>query len=112
MPSSTRIIARLWHGWTKVENAEAYERLLRTEIIPAIIDRNVAGLQGIEVLRRPAGPSEAEFLTVMRFESWEAVREFAGDDYERAVVPSSAQGLLLRYDARARHYEIVAGRSA
>ena len=100
------MIIRLWHGWTRVENADAYERLLREEIFPGIAGRAIGGYRGIELLRRPASASEVEFITLMRFDSVDAVRAFAGDDYEHAVVPPAAQKLLLRYDARARHYEI------
>jgi hypothetical protein len=46
-----------------------------------------------------------EFVTVMRFASLEAVRVFAGEDYETAVVPQSARQLLSRFDTRSAHFE-------
>lgn len=78
------MIARIWHGWTTAENADAYERLLREEIFPSIAAKGIAGYRGIELLRRPVASGEVEFLTLMTFDSWEAVREFGGEDYERA----------------------------
>ena len=100
------MIARLWHGWTTPANADTYERLLREEIFGGIRGRQIAGFQAIELFRRPVG-SEVEFVTLMRFDSLEAVRAFAGADYEAAVVPEAARRLLTRFDTRSAHYEVV-----
>jgi heme-degrading monooxygenase HmoA len=100
------MIARLWHGYTTTANADAYENLLRTEIFPGIAAKGVAGYRGIRLLRRPLSSDEVEFITIMEFDSWEAVREFAGEDYERAYVPPKAREVLARFDDRSRHYEI------
>jgi heme-degrading monooxygenase HmoA len=99
------MISRIWHGWTSPENADAYESLLREEIFVGIKDRRIPGFKGIQLLRRNL-EGEVEFVTVMRFESIDAVREFAGEDYEACVVPPSARALLSRFDLRSRHYEI------
>jgi antibiotic biosynthesis monooxygenase (ABM) superfamily enzyme len=100
------MIARIWHGWATAANADAYERLLRTEIIPDIAAKRVGGYRGIQVLRQPARHDEVEFVTIMRFDSLEAVKHFAGDDYERAYVIPRARELLSRFDERSQHYEI------
>jgi antibiotic biosynthesis monooxygenase (ABM) superfamily enzyme len=100
------MIARLWHGWTTPANADAYERLLREEIIPGIAAKGVPGYHGIQVLRRSAGPDEVEFVTIMRFDSIRDVQRFAGDDYERAYVIPRAREVLARFDERSQHYEI------
>ncbi len=100
------MIARVWRGWTTPENADQYEELLRSIIILRIESLQVPGYQGIEVLRRQEG-EEVAFVTVMHFKSLEAVKEFAGDDYKQAWIPSEAKRLLKRYDEHARHYEIV-----
>jgi 2'-5' RNA ligase len=97
------MIVRIWHGWTTPDNADAYESLLRDEIFVGIGERHIPGYHGIQLLRRHAG-DEVEFVTLMRFESLDAVRIFAGGDYEVAVVPPQAQALLKRYDARSQHY--------
>jgi hypothetical protein len=100
------MISRVWHGWTMPQNADAYEALLRHEIFVGIRDRHIAGCRGIHLLRRDVG-AEVEFVTLMWFDSLEAVRTFAGDDYELAVVPSKARQLLSRFDARSAHYEVI-----
>jgi len=99
------MICRIWRGWTTPANADAYERLLRTEIFHGIAERRIPGYHGIELLRRPADGS-VEFVTLMWFDSLEAVRAFAGADYETAVVPPAARALLQRFDARSAHYEV------
>ena len=99
------MIARLWHGWTSPGNADAYERLLKTEIFPGIAAKGVAGYRGIKLLRRAVG-AEVEFVTIMWFDSWDAVKAFAGDDHEAAYVPAKAREVLARFDARSQHYEI------
>jgi antibiotic biosynthesis monooxygenase (ABM) superfamily enzyme len=100
------MITRLWHGWTTPENTDIYENLLKTEIFPGIAAKGVAGYRGIQLLRR-AHAAEVEFITLMEFDSWEAVRQFAGEDYERAYVPPKARELLARFDEHFQHYEII-----
>ena len=99
------MIARIWYGYTTPENADAYEALLRTEIFPGILARNIAGFRRIELLRGPVGV-EVEFATVMWFDSLESVKAFAGVDYETAVVLPKARAVLKRFDAHSRHYEV------
>lgn len=101
------MIGRIWHGWTTPENADAYESLLRHEILLGIQDRQIAGFRGIQLLRRSLD-TEVEFVTIMGFDSIAAVRTFAGEDYEIAVVPPQARALLSRFDERSQHYEIQA----
>jgi hypothetical protein len=100
------MIARIWHGWTSPENADAYEALLRDEIFLGIQERRILGFRGIELLRRDIEGS-VEFVTKMIFDSLAAVREFAGEDYELAVVPEKARKLLLKFDERSQHYEVL-----
>ena len=98
------MISRLWHGWTTRDNADAYEELLRSEILPGI--HRVAGFKGGLLLRRD-GKDEVEFVTLTMFDSMEAVKEFAGEDHEVAVILPEAGKLLARFDARSAHYETV-----
>jgi len=98
------VIARVWHGWTTRENAAAYEGLLGTTILPGI-DR-VTGFRGAELFRRDL-VDEVEFMTVTRFDSLDAVREFAGEDYEQAVISDEAHRLLTRFDERVAIYELA-----
>jgi heme-degrading monooxygenase HmoA len=99
------MISRIWHGWTSLDNADAYERLLRSEIFEGISGRSIDGFLGIDLLRRQH-PNEIEFVTIMWFSSLEAVRAFAGADYEVAVVPPAARAGLDRFDARSAHYDV------
>jgi len=99
------VIVRIWHGWTSPANADAYEDLLREEIFTGIAGRRLQGYHGIELLRRAVG-AEVEFVTLMRFDSLDAVRAFAGEDYEAAVVPRRARDLLARFDTRSAHYDV------
>ena len=80
------MIARIWHGWTTPDNADAYETLLRSTILPGIVANKVAGLARIELFRRSLG-AEVEFITIMWFDALAAVKAFAGAQYEEAVVP-------------------------
>jgi len=98
------MIARLWHGWTTPQNADTYQNLLKNNILPGI--HRVAGYKGAYVLRREAG-SEVEFITLTMFESMDAVRAFAGPNYEQAVILPEAERLLAHSDDLSAHFEIV-----
>jgi antibiotic biosynthesis monooxygenase (ABM) superfamily enzyme len=105
------MISRVWYGWTTPQNADAYEVLLKSQIFPGIVARNIAGLRRIELFRRAAG-DEVEFVTVMWFNSLDAVKAFAGEQWEAAVVPPAARAVLERYDAASQHYEVREVREA
>ena len=105
------MISRIWHGWTTPANADIYEAMLKEEIFVGIQERQIQGFQGIQLLRRNVG-DEVEFVTIMRFDSLGAVREFAGEDYEVAVVPDKARAVLSHFDARSQHYEVRAERDS
>jgi heme-degrading monooxygenase HmoA len=103
------MIGRIWHGWTTPGNADKYETLLKEEIFVGIQERHLPGFKSIQLFRRKVG-DEVEFMTMMVFDSLEAVRTFAGEDYEAAYVPEKARAVLSHFDARAQHYEIRAER--
>jgi len=98
------MIARIWHGYTKPEHADAYEAMLKPELLPGI--SKAKGYKGSYLLRRGAG-DEIEFITIMLWDSVDAIRAIAGPDYETAVIPEERRKYLSRYDAKAAHYEIV-----
>lgn len=100
------MIARIWHGWTTPENTESYERLLEETIFPKIAAKEIEGYKKIQLLRRSLD-NEIEFITVMWFDSWDAVKEFAGEEYQQAYVPQEAQKLLSRFEKQSKHYEII-----
>ena len=100
------MIARLWHGWTKAVDASAYEDMLRDEIFPSIANRKMRGYQGAELFIKQDG-DEVEFVTLLRFDSLEAVKEFAGADEGKPVIYPKAESLLIRMDERSQHYRIA-----
>jgi antibiotic biosynthesis monooxygenase (ABM) superfamily enzyme len=96
------MITRMWRGWTAHEDAEAYERFLLTTLFPAM--QSIPGFRGADVLRREDG-GETVFVTLTRFDTLEAIRAFAGEQYETPVLEPEARALLSRYDERAQHFE-------
>lgn len=102
------MIQRIWHGWTTLANADAYERLLREQVFPGIIARGIAGLHDLRVWRRQVG-EEIEFVTVMSFGDLRTVSLFTGGDPARSVVPEAARRLLARFDEHSQHYDLVIG---
>ena len=99
------MIARIWHGWTKPADAKAYEYMLRNEIFSSIAARKIPGYHGAELFIREDG-NEVEFLTLLRFDSMNAVREFAGADETRPVIYPGVEQLLTRME-RSQHYRIA-----
>ena len=99
------MISRIWHGYTTKDNADKYQDLLQNEIFVGIENRNIKGYKGIQLLRRELA-DETEFITIMWFEALENVIDFAGQDYNKAVVPPTAQRVLKRYDHTSQHYTV------
>ena len=78
--------------------------MLKPEVLPGI--SRVKGYRGSYFLRRELG-EEVEFITVLLWESLDALRDYAGPDYEASVVPPERRKVLSRFDERARHYEVI-----
>ncbi len=100
------MIGRIWHGWTTFDNADTYQRIVTTEVLPEIAARQIAGYRGAHLLRRSLA-DEVEFVTIMWFDSTDSVRDFMGDDYEVAHVPPQARAVLTRFDEKSQHYEAL-----
>lgn len=98
------MIARVWHGFTKPENADAYEAMLKPELLPGVSQK--PGYRGSYLLRRTAG-GEVEFITILLWGSLDDVRAVTGPDYETAVIPEERRKYLSRFDAKSAHYEVV-----
>jgi len=98
-------ICRIWHGWTSLQLADELESVLTKIAIPGFEKNKPNGYRGIQVLRRTVG-SEVEFTTIMWFDSIEAVKNFAGNDYEKSHIDDNVAPLLLRYDLTATHIEV------
>ena len=99
------MIARIWHGWTNRADAKAYEELLRDEIFPSIAARKINGYRGAELFIREDG-DEVEFITLLRFDSMAAVKEFAGADASKPVIYPKAEALIVRME-QAGHYRVA-----
>ena len=99
------MIARIWHGWTKPEDAKTYEEMLRGEIFPSIAARKIEGYRGTELFVRENG-DEAEFVTLLRFDSMDAVTKFAGPEANKPVIFPKAEALITRME-QARHYRVA-----
>ncbi len=107
MPKNATV-ARIWRGWTTVENADAYQAVVHGEVLPAIFDRRIPGLVGAHLMRADrVEKEEVEFTTIMWFESLDSVKDFMGEDYQRSHVPENAQAVLKRFDAEAKHFHVL-----
>lgn len=98
------MIKRIWHGWTTPENADNYETVLTTHVIPGIEAKKLTGYRGMEFLRRTTG-DEVEFITIMTFDKLENITAFLGENYETCYVPEEAQKVLKRWNKTAGHFE-------
>ncbi len=98
------MIARVWHGWASVEKADAYQRHFETSVMSHL--RLVAGFRAAQLWRRQVA-GEIEFAAVTTWDSLDAIRAFAGAEYERAVVEAEARRVLTRFNERVSHYDVV-----
>jgi len=102
------MIVRMWRGQAKAANADAYERFVTTTVfaeLPAI-----PGHRGAYLLRRPISTesgNEVEFVAVTLWESLAAIRGFAGETIDRAVVEPEARAVLSNFDDFVRHFELA-----
>jgi hypothetical protein len=102
---SVRMIARHWRGWTSKTDAGAYEALLRENVLPGLA--RLEGYRGGYILRLD-GEEEVEFVVINLFDSLDAVKRFAGEDYAVPVFEPEAKRLLSRVETVSRHYEVRA----
>ena len=99
------MIARVWHGYATPQHADAYEAMLKPELLPGVSLKR--GYRGSHLLRRNLG-AEVEFITILFFETLDDIKALTGPDYETAVIPEERRRYLSRFDARATHYEVPA----
>lgn len=98
------MISRQWRGLARGDQAAAYQEHLQVETFPAI--RRIEGFVDATILKRTVA-NGIEFLIVTRWKTMDAIKRFAGDDAEVAVVPRNVREMMVEYDARVRHYEEV-----
>jgi heme-degrading monooxygenase HmoA len=99
------MISRNWRGLVKIHEADNYVRHLQSETFPRL--SLIPGFVSASILRRSLSEG-VEFLIVTTWESMDAIRQFAGESEDKAVVPATAQAMMIDYDSKVRHYEIVA----
>ena len=98
------MISRQWRGLAWPEQASTYVDHLRTKTLPAL--RKLPGFVSASILSRPLDQG-TEFVVITQWESLDAVARFAGADPEAAVVPAEVAKMMIEYDCRARHYEVI-----
>jgi heme-degrading monooxygenase HmoA len=100
------MICCLRRGWITRNNADAYERIVRGQVIPGIEARRIPGFRSIDLVRRERD-QDVELMTLMWFDSLDSVKAFMGEDYEVAHVPVEAQAVLADFDKRSAHYQVL-----
>ena len=97
-------IGRMWRGWTNSDQADGYEAVFRGVVLPEL--RDVAGCRGAYLLRHDDADG-TEFVTLTLFDSLDAVRAFAGEQFETAVISKEARAVLRDFEPTARHFTLV-----
>ena len=98
-------IIRTWKGWTSLENAPVYESMLINEVFPEVKRKGVKGLEKVSISTMEK-KDEMEFFLVLKFDSLDSVKMFAGEEYEKAYIPDNARRVLSRYDQTAQHFTL------
>ena len=104
MKTKSKII-RTWRGWTTLKNAPIYEKMLINEVIPTLKRNGITGLEKVSISTKN-NMDEILFFITLQFESLDAVKSFAGEDYKHAYIPENSKRVLKRYDKTAEHYEL------
>ena len=99
------MIVRAWRGYASATAPEAYPKHLLESVRPKL--DLLAGFRGLSLFRRRIG-EEVEYLVLTHWESMDAIRAFAGNEPERAVVEPEARAALVRFDDRVTHYDVLA----
>ena len=102
----SKLIARIWHGVTHAARADEYAAYL--ERTGARECRATPGNRGVYVLRR-IKQDRAEFTFISLWDSFEAIRRFAGEDYEKAHYYPEDRDFLVELEPFVDHYEVLAG---
>ncbi len=98
------MIARHWTGTTTKEKAAEYIIHLQTETFEQI--KAISGFVSARILKRVVDDG-IEFLVITEWETLDAIRKFAGENPDTAVVPPIVQAMMIKYDKLVRHYEVV-----
>lgn len=99
------MIARMWTGWVRRADADAYAAYMRETGVADYAA--TAGNRGVWMLRRNVGDA-TEFVMLTLWESIDAIKRFAGEDYETAVFYPEDERFLIERDLEATHYDVAA----
>ena len=97
------MIARIWHGRTKIEDYEAYTEFMKERAIPDY--RETEGFVKLVFLRN-IRESEGHFTLITFWENLEVIKNFAGEDYEKAKYYPEDDDFLLEFEEKVVHYEV------
>ena len=97
------MIARHWTGIVKKDKANDYIAHLKNETFKTLATIN--GFIEASILKRDL-PEGVEFLIITKWRTFDAIKQFAGENYETAVVPIAAQDMMVRFDTVVKHYEV------
>jgi len=100
------MIARVWRGVAKREQADAYVRHLQDDAFPSL--ERIHGFVGAAIWRRDVGVG-VEFMVVTHWKSIDAISAFAGEPVDTAVVPPEVRAMMLTYDEKVAHYDVADG---
>jgi heme-degrading monooxygenase HmoA len=100
------MILREWRGRAAKSNPDAYPNHFRSTVLPEL--RELPGFLGAHLCQRHLS-EQIEFLVLTKWQSMEAIRAFAGDDVDQAIVEPAGVAALVDFDDRAQHYEMIEG---
>jgi heme-degrading monooxygenase HmoA len=112
-PKEEIVIARIWRGAVRQREADAYARYMTATGVPGYA--STPGNRGVWMLRRDVD-EQTEFVMFTLWDSLDAIKAFAGDDYETAVFYPEDDRFLVERDLEATHYavsaEVLAGETS
>lgn len=98
------MIARMWRGWAPTDTADDYQRHYATDVAGHL--REVTGFRGARLLRQDDG-QEVMFTSITYFTDMDAIRAFAGEEFDKAVLEGDARRALSRWDERVSHHDVT-----
>jgi heme-degrading monooxygenase HmoA len=101
---TTRLIARIWHGQTAATMVDDYTVYLHAEGIGRIAQ--IPGNRGVQMLRK-VRDDIADFHVISYWDSFEAIKLFAGDDYEKVRHLPDDPKYMIGVEPTVHHFEVV-----
>lgn len=98
------MIARIWRGWTRTEDADEFVAYVHRTGIAA--SRATPGNRAAYILRRSEG-DRTEFITMTFWSSFDAIKAFAGEDVEQAVFYPEHDRFLVDRETTVRHFDVI-----